>query len=93
MQIIREALSNATRHAEARNCRIRLDRVAGEVQVEIDDDGRGLAGSSPERGHYGLAIMRERALTLGGALQIEEGQPQGTRIRLAFRPRGLDGGD
>ena len=92
MQIIREALSNVARHAEAGHCWIRLDRAAGEVQVSITDDGKGLGGGAPERGHYGLTIMRERALSLGGEIQIENAPPHGTRIRLAFHPRERDGG-
>lgn len=92
MQIIREALSNVARHAEAGHCWIGLDRIAGEVQVSIRDDGKGLGSAAPERGHYGLTIMRERALSLGGEIQIENVPPHGTRICLAFRPRERDGG-
>jgi two-component system, NarL family, nitrate/nitrite sensor histidine kinase NarX len=90
MQIIREALSNVVRHAEARHCRIQLDSAGEEIQVSIADDGKGLDGSFPDRGHYGLTIMRERAQTLGGGLQIESKPEEGTRVSLVFRPRGLD---
>ncbi|MBK5964567.1 hypothetical protein CCR95_10840 [Thiocystis minor] len=92
MQIIREALSNVVRHAEARHCQIQLDTAGNEIQVTIADDGKGLDESPPERGHYGLTIMRERAQTLGGKLQIASRPAEGTRVSLAFRPRGLEGG-
>ncbi|MBK1716753.1 type IV pili methyl-accepting chemotaxis transducer N-terminal domain-containing protein [Thiocystis violacea] len=90
MQIIREALSNVTRHAQARHCWIQLDSAEGEIRVEIRDDGQGLAGRLPGPGHYGMTIMKERALTLGGSIQIESTPSGGSRVSLAFRPRGLN---
>ncbi|MBK1724075.1 ATP-binding protein [Thiocystis violacea] len=92
MQIIREALSNVVRHAEARHCQIQLASSGDEIRVTIADDGKGLDESHTDRGHYGLTIMRERARTLGGQLQIESHPAEGTRASLAFRPRGLEAG-
>lgn len=91
MRIIREALSNIIRHAGTRNGSIHLERSNGGIDVLIADDGRGLAHEPVGRDHFGLRIMRERALSLGGDLQIESPleNGRGTRIRLHFRPRGL----
>jgi DNA-binding NarL/FixJ family response regulator len=62
LQIVREALSNTVRHADASRARVHLALDAGEVVVEIGDDGRGLAGTGERARHYGLTIMRERGL-------------------------------
>ncbi|MGE5155825.1 MAG: histidine kinase, partial [Bdellovibrio bacteriovorus] len=87
LQIVREALSNVVRHADARHAWVRL-HVRGEaVEVEVADDGRGMRkGLEPGR-HYGHTIMGERALTLGGSLEVEAPAAGGTRIRLRFRHR------
>ena len=88
LQIVREALSNATRHARAQQVQVRLQVDAGSVQVEICDDGRGIGGSpAPKRGHYGLSIMRERACSLGGELTVDSEAGKGARVLLRFRSR------
>jgi two-component system nitrate/nitrite sensor histidine kinase NarX len=89
LQIVREALSNATRHARASHLRVRLDVEADSerVQVEICDDGCGLRSTVPQRGHYGLSIMRERACSLGGELSLDSEAGKGARVLLRFRSR------
>jgi len=91
LQIVREALSNAARHARARQVQMRLtaDPGAEAVRVEIGDDGCGIPANDLEaqRGHYGLSIMRERACSLGGELCIESQPGAGTRVLLCFRSR------
>ena len=64
-------------------------RGSGGAQIVIEDDGIGvpaavLAASvdGGEAGHYGLAIMRERARTIGAALSVETAPGGGTRIVL-----------
>jgi two-component system, NarL family, sensor histidine kinase DesK len=42
---LREAVTNVIRHSRARNCRIRLTERAGELSLEVSDDGRGLNGT------------------------------------------------
>jgi len=55
--------------------------------VLIEDDGQGIAGRTAAAHHYGMTIMRERALSLDGALTCECGPEGGTRIRVQFPPR------
>lgn len=84
--IIQEALANVCRHARARSVVLRLDRARGGYEFAVVDDGVGM-GAYPETddgGHYGLAIMRERALRLGGRLTIDQAPGAGTRVRLFF---------
>jgi two-component system, NarL family, sensor histidine kinase DesK len=61
---VREAVTNVVRHAQASNCRMRLEQQNGSCHLEIKDDGRG--GSYGEGN--GLRGMRERVEMLGGTL-------------------------
>jgi signal transduction histidine kinase len=80
-RIVLEALTNASRHAQAANCRVRLS-LNGGLRVEVEDDGVGL----PD--HYaagvGITSMRERAAELGGKLDVERGSPSGTTVRATL---------
>lgn len=87
LQIVREALSNVVRHADAPHAWVRLDLGEEGVEVEIRDDGRGIQAGSEGVRHYGHTIMGERAQTLGGRLELETPLAGGTRVRLSFPPR------
>jgi two-component system nitrate/nitrite sensor histidine kinase NarX len=87
LQIVREALTNTVRHADAKQVRVAL--IYGQdhrVLVVIEDDGRGLSALQSDDKHYGLSIMRERANSLGGELALEPGQGGGTRVSVSFAP-------
>ncbi|MFE6612894.1 sensor histidine kinase [Amycolatopsis sp. NPDC057786] len=80
-RIIREALVNIARHSGARQCTVRLWPLAGDLRVEIVDDGVGTGGGAlPVVGGNGLRSMRERAVDLGGGCVIEPVPSGGTRI-------------
>ena len=81
-RIAQEALNNVVQHARARNCTMRLS-VQDELQLEISDDGAGLATEA--RAGVGLISMRERAAELGGRCVIESPPAGGTRV-LAYLP-------
>jgi signal transduction histidine kinase len=72
-----EAMTNAARHASAQHCEVRL-RLDGYLEVEIEDDGRGLP--QPYRAGIGLTSMRERAAELGGTCVIMSTPGAGTSI-------------
>ncbi len=84
LQIIREALSNIHNHAHATEAAIRMRLDDNNVQVEINDNGCGLPEKPTHEGHFGLKIMKERAKSLNGTLQIRQNSPQGTRVSLSF---------
>lgn len=87
LQIAREALLNAIRHAGAQQIRICYQRIAAEDHLlTIEDDGIGIRSTEEPPGHYGLTIMAERAARLSGTLLITP-QPHGTRVTLRFPPR------
>ena len=80
LRVLQEALTNARRHSEAGNVKVRLSEVGDELVAEVDDDGRGFGpGTKPG---VGLRSMRERAAALGGKLEIESQVGRGTRVRL-----------
>jgi signal transduction histidine kinase len=79
--VMREALSNALRHAQAREivCELLPQRDAFELRVS--DDGRGFLPGR-RSGGYGLRGMSERAALLGGALAVHSVPGSGTIVRL-----------
>lgn len=91
LQVVREALSNVVRHAQATSALVSLrQRADGRVEVVIEDDGIGMPAQTAKRQHHGLVIIRERAATLGGRVSWEPVQPRGTRLILEFRPAYLN---
>lgn len=85
LQIVREALLNAIRHAEASRIALRCRPLpSGEILIEIEDDGTGIDNKGSPPGHYGLSIMQERASSLQGRLTIAAGTGTGTVIALRF---------
>ena len=84
--IIKEALTNVLRHAQATNVVVVVTASQGRLRIEVTDDGIGLDGtasnSSPGPGvGRGLENMRRRAAALGGAARIvSHAQGRGTRI-------------
>jgi signal transduction histidine kinase len=83
-RIVQEALTNVVRHAQAQHCTVRLE-LAGELRLEVVDDGLGLADGRPQNNGLGLLSMRERAEELGGDCSIEPAAGGGTRV-LASLP-------
>jgi signal transduction histidine kinase len=55
------------------------------IELEIADDGRGFDPSVVQAGHFGLAIMRERAQAVGATVRVRSQPGQGTRIVAAWR--------
>ncbi len=76
-RITQEALTNVARHAQARTCHVSLT-LADVLQLEVSDDGIGLAPKRPTG--VGLTAMRERAAELGGTCTVESAIPAGTRV-------------
>ena len=80
---VQESLTNIGRHAGARNAWVMLALEDGELQVEVEDDGRGIAPEDLAKARsLGLRGMRERVAYLGGGLEIMRAPRGGTRLRL-----------
>ena len=79
-RIAQESLTNVARHSDAAHVWIALAHGLDSVVLRVVDDGCGFGGVPVE--HGGLRSMRERALSIGGALAIEEGAGGGVEVRL-----------
>jgi signal transduction histidine kinase len=78
LAVVREALTNAAKHAQATRFLVTLS-VADVVTLEVVDNGVGVTGRSSIEG-MGLANMRARAERLGGACDVVPGDFGGTRV-------------
>lgn len=80
VQLVREALSNIGRHANATTCRVTLRRHPdGGAVLEVDDDGDGFDQSIPRNG-MGLDNLRDRVDGMGGSLEVLSVGGEGTTV-------------
>jgi len=80
-RVAQEALSNAAQHSGAEHVQVRLVREGHRVELTVGDDGSGFTFDQAARG-LGISGMRERALLVGGDMQVESRPDSGTRVRL-----------
>ncbi|HEY0489451.1 MAG TPA: CHASE3 domain-containing protein [Telluria sp.] len=91
-RIVQEALNNIAKYAGARTVIVHLAREADGLALEVSDDGVGIEAEAVRKPKsHGLLGMRERALLLGGMLQVKRGVNNiGTCVE-AFIPLGRQG--
>jgi signal transduction histidine kinase len=83
LQMTREALSNAARHARARRTRIVTRMEDGMLVVRVEDDGVGFdTGAVRSAGHLGIANLYDRAAAFGGSVAIESTLGAGTTLTI-----------
>ncbi len=88
LQLVRESLSNAARHARARHLLVTFRREEDGTTLVVADDGVGFDALSPvAAGHQGLANMRARAEAIGATMRVESAKGEGTRIIVALPNR------
>jgi signal transduction histidine kinase len=84
LYIAREAISNVTRHAEARSLRIRLSKQRSRIVLTISDDGKGFnPQETGRRAGDGIRNMQERVRRIGGELRIRSEAGGGTTMRVS----------
>jgi two-component system sensor histidine kinase UhpB len=87
-RILQEALTNIARHAGATAIRIEASLEGAALQLEIRDDGRGMAPRLPgERVGLGILGMQERAAAWDGVVTVEPAPERGTIVRLRMPVR------
>jgi signal transduction histidine kinase len=95
-RVAQEALSNALRHARARQVRIAAAADGTVARLRVRDDGIGFdlealgARDGDESRGMGLLSMRERVEALGGTLQIETVPDRGTLVEASLPSRGKE---
>ncbi|MEP9363245.1 GAF domain-containing protein [Nocardioides sp. CN2-186] len=77
LPVLREALSNLARHANAEHAEVSLVVDEREVRLTVLDDGVGVGDLAPESG---LRNARRRASALGGSLELSQREPRGTSL-------------
>jgi signal transduction histidine kinase len=83
LRIVDEALHNVQKHADATRIRVRVARRSGGLDVSIEDNGRGFNVDRLPAGH-GLLGMRERAMLLGGQLEVRSASGDGTAVTVSL---------
>jgi PAS domain S-box-containing protein len=81
-RIAQEAVANALRHGAPTHVSISLAATADRLELEVRDDGRGFDPKAARVGAGGLASMEERALALGGLLEVHSAPGTGASVRL-----------
>lgn len=82
-RIFQETLTNVARHADAAKVNVRLKEDAGEIVLEVEDNGRGIRRkeiSDPKS--LGLLGIRERALLFGGEISFRGRRGKGTTVTV-----------
>lgn len=80
--IVKEALNNIKKYAEARRVTVALQREDGNLLVEIADNGRGFDMAEVKPTSYGLRGMKERVRNIKGEISISSSPGEGTRIKI-----------
>lgn len=82
-RILQEALSNALRHAKAKQIEVKLSVVRNNIRLKVTDDGVGFSEDEQQKSSsYGMSLMRERVAEIGGVLNILSAPDKGTMIEV-----------
>ncbi len=87
-RIFQETLTNVARHANATEVNVRLSEEDGYLVLEVRDNGRGIGREQLSARSLGILGMRERALLIGGELNISGSPGQGTMVRVRIPKAG-----
>lgn len=88
-RIAQEGLSNAVRHAQAKNAWLTVVFTHNELTLRLQDDGRGFEppinpAELAHTGHFGLMGLHERALLFGGRLEVRSRPGEGTTLEVCL---------
>jgi len=89
-RIGREAVNNVIVHARATQADISLVEKRGQVELRIQDNGRGFDIQAVQAGHLGIKIMVERAATIGADLSVQSEPGNGTEITATWSRPGWE---
>ena len=84
-RIVKELLTNITRHAQAHHVSLSLQEKSGTAHLVVSDDGSGLDGdASRDMTSMGLLAMQETALSIGASIDIRSARKQGTTACISI---------
>ena len=81
-RIAQEALTNVARHAQATEATLTLGGQGEHLRLTVQDNGAGFDPQAMRAGTFGLLGMRERALAMGGRVEVTSRPGAGTRVEL-----------
>lgn len=88
--VVREALNNIVKHSGATEVLITARRLGDNLELMIQDNGRGFDASAVRPGSMGLSGMRQRVANLGGKFALEHSPGCGTRIWIQVKLQAAD---
>ena len=83
-RIAQEAITNVIHHAQAHHLSVRLTTMPEQIELIIEDDGRGFDAQRVSKGRYGLIGLNERAKLLGGRMKLSSSKNKGTSVRVTI---------
>ena len=91
-RVLREATTNVIRHSGASQCRVRVVVTEGEIDLRIEDNGRGLDAGTALAAGMGLPNIERRARRLGGMQWLVPGEAGGllVAVRIPLSPQSPD---
>jgi signal transduction histidine kinase len=89
-RIAQEALNNVAKHSKAEHADVTLrdcrEDDGSAIELVVQDDGCGFDIEEVRAGRLGLAIMAERAESIGARLEVDAERGTGTRVRVVWHP-------
>lgn len=85
-RVAQEALNNIAKHSGARQVDLRLECKNDQLSLLIKDNGLGFDPATVTSEHLGMAIMRERASSIGAKIKIDSKVGQGTVVEMVWKP-------
>lgn len=84
LRICQEAVTNALQHGAPSRISVRLRFAKDKLEAAVEDDGKGFDLSTIPNGHFGLAIVRERARRFGGDIEVVTAAGRGTTLTASI---------
>jgi signal transduction histidine kinase len=88
-RIVQEALTNITRHANAKHVWVKLTLDAQGLDLKIEDDGQGMVDTQAVHQGFGLLGMQERVASVAGHMSISSKLGQGVRLDIQIPKESL----
>lgn len=86
-RVAREAITNASKHADASGVAVRLAQEENAVVLSVVDDGRGFDPDAERTGHLGLRLMDDLVASVGGRLTVSSAPGSGTTVTVEVERR------
>ena len=83
LRVGQEVITNAVKHARAKNIFVSLEFSEADVSLTVRDDGAGFDPAQPPAGsHFGMIGLRERTAQMGGKLEVTSAPDQGAEVKI-----------